>query len=154
MAPGRQIGKILFEVPLKFPPGPSKHPSVPEIKAKLSGHSNPLLLQLEAELDLCPDVRGKLESVPVVLATAEAPRIAESLGQSLHLDVRRRCFVTERSGIVVELIVDRDGHEGDGRWEDHVLGRLSEVIRRHGVTSVAVADLGHPDAWLSLQASP
>lgn len=92
--------------------------------------------------------------LPVVLATAEAPRIAESLGQFLHLDVRRRCFVAERSGIVVELMVGRDEHEGDGRWEDHVLVRLSEVIRRHGVTSVAVADLGHPDAWLSLQASP
>jgi len=38
---------------------------LPEIKAKLSGHSNPLLLQLEAELDLCPDVRGKLESALV-----------------------------------------------------------------------------------------
>lgn len=38
---------------------------LPQIKAKLTARSSPLLNQLEAELDLCPDVRAKLDAALV-----------------------------------------------------------------------------------------
>jgi DNA mismatch repair protein MutS len=36
--------------------------NLPKLKAKITARSSPLLSRLEAELDLCPDLRGKLES--------------------------------------------------------------------------------------------
>ena len=38
---------------------------LPKVKAKLTGRKSALLQQLEAEIDLCPDVRGQLEAALV-----------------------------------------------------------------------------------------
>lgn len=39
--------------------------NLPKLKAKLTARQSPLLCQLESELDLCPDVRAKLEAALV-----------------------------------------------------------------------------------------
>ena len=56
-------------------------------------------------------------------------------------------------GTVVEVIEQRGSYRGDLDWENHVLEKVASVRRTHRITSVAVVDLGHPDAWLVLQAS-
>ena len=53
----------------------------------------------------------------------------------------------------VEVIEQRGSYRGDLDWENHVLEKVASVRRTHRITSVAVVDLGHPDAWLALQAS-
>ena len=90
---------------------------------------------------------------PVVVTTEAAPDISQELEEDLLLDSDRRCFVSELTGVVVEVVPSREEHDGSGRWEDEILSKLATVKRRHGVTNVTVADLHHPDAWLGLQAS-
>ncbi|MEE2958187.1 MAG: glycosyltransferase [Actinomycetota bacterium] len=91
---------------------------------------------------------------PVLVTTAAVPEVSAALDEELRLDADQRCFVSDRTGVVVEVLPSRTEHAGDGRWEDETLSRLAGVVRRHGVTSVTVVDLSHEDAWLGLQASP
>ncbi len=91
---------------------------------------------------------------PVVVTTAAVPEISAELDEDLRIDADRRCFVSDRTGVVVEVLPSRSEHTGDGRWEDLTLSGLARIVRQHGVTSVTVGDLGHEDAWLGLQASP
>jgi len=89
--------------------------------------------------------------VPVVVATVTAPEVSVHLGRPVDMDGQDRNFRDSGSGVVLEIVTSRDQHRGDDRWEDHVLAMLAQIVRRHGVTDVSVADLAHPDAWLALQ---
>lgn len=89
---------------------------------------------------------------PVVLCDSPTPLVAGHLGEELELDAKSRRFVGSETGIVVELIESRDSFTGEGSWEDYVLGRLTDIRRRRRISTITVADLNHPDAWLVLGA--
>lgn len=91
---------------------------------------------------------------PVVLCDSPPPLVANHLEEELQLDARSRQFVGTQTGIVLELIESRESFDGEGSWENHVLGRLAEIRRIRRISAVTVADLDHPDAWLVLGASP
>ncbi len=91
---------------------------------------------------------------PVVLCDSPPPLVAGHLEEELHLDARSRRFVGSQTGIVVELIESRESFDGEGSWENHVLGRLAEIGRIRRISAITVADLDHPDAWLMLGALP
>ena len=90
---------------------------------------------------------------PVVLTTAAPPEVSVYLDEDLLLEPGRHVFRGSVSGIIVEVIEQRGSYRGDLDWENHVLEKVASVRRTHRITSVAVVDLGHPDAWLALQAS-
>ncbi len=75
--------------------------------------------------------------VPVVVATEAAPPNAVSLGVTVETITHRR-----NSSLPAE------------RWPQYAQSRLSQLARRHGVTSITVADLAHPDAVLALRVRP
>jgi hypothetical protein len=75
--------------------------------------------------------------VPVVVATEAPPSVAGELG------------------VVVETITHRRNSPLPAeRWPEYAQGRLSQLARRHSVTSVTVTDLSHPDAGLALRLRP
>lgn len=88
---------------------------------------------------------------PVVVCTAEVPAVASHLAEEVLLSPRNRSFATSIGGVVVETVVARGTHQGDERWEDMVLRRLGEMVRRHQIDNVMVADVSDDDAWLALQ---
>jgi len=88
---------------------------------------------------------------PVVVTTVAAPDLAARLGEEVGLLPRDRAFATDRGGVRIEVLPDRSDHRGDERWEDLVIRRLAEVVRRQGIDNVVPADPTHPDAWLVLQ---
>ena len=45
----------------------------------------------------------------------------------------------------------RDEHES---WPDYAQRRLRQLARHYGADNIAVADPGHPDAWIVLQVRP
>lgn len=75
--------------------------------------------------------------VPVIVATERTPERAA---------VR---------GVTVATITHRRNHREDpDRWPDYAQRRLSQLARHHGATSITVADLTHPDAWIALRVRP
>ena len=90
---------------------------------------------------------------PVVLTTAAPPEVSVYLDEDLLMEPGRHVFRGSVSGIIVEVIEQRGSYRGDLDWENYVLEKVASVRRTHRITSVAVVDLGHPDAWLALQAS-
>ena len=90
---------------------------------------------------------------PVVLATVPPPDIARHLDEDLLLDADRRFFIGSRSGIVVESMEPRDSYIGPDSFDNHLLEKIAELRLRHRIGSVAAVDIGHPDAWLVLQAA-
>ena len=75
--------------------------------------------------------------VPVVVATEAPPPVAAELG------------------VIVETITHRRNSTLPAeRWPEYAQGRLSQLARRHGVTSITVTDLAHPDAALALRIRP
>ena len=90
---------------------------------------------------------------PVVLATVPPPDIARHLDEDLLLDADQRFFIGSRSGIVVESMEPRDSYVGPDSFDNHLLEKIAELRLRHRIGSVAAVDIGHPDAWLVLQAA-
>lgn len=91
---------------------------------------------------------------PVVVTTVTGPDLSVHLGEGVDLLSKGRAFATERGGVRVEVLPSRADHADDERWEDMVLRRLAEIVRRQRIDSVVPADPTHPDAWLVLQVSP
>ena len=89
---------------------------------------------------------------PVVLCDSPTPLVAGHLEEELQLDARSRRFLGSQTGIVVEMIESRESFDGEGTWENHVLGRVAEIQRIRRISAAIVADLEHPDAWLILGA--
>src|SRR5690606_37146158 len=72
---------------------------LPKVKAKLTGRSSARLGQLEARLDLCPDIRGRLET---------------ALVDDCPLSAREGGFI--REGVHAELDEQRELMRGGKRW--------------------------------------
>jgi hypothetical protein len=75
--------------------------------------------------------------IPVVVATHAAPPEAAALGVRVEVITSRR-----NSTLAPE------------RWPEYAQARLGQLARRHGVTSITVTDLAHPDAALALRVRP
>lgn len=75
--------------------------------------------------------------VPVVVATEAAPANAATHGITVETITNRR-----NSSLPAE------------RWPEYAQARLGQLVRRHGVTSITVTDLTHPDAALALRVRP
>ena len=90
---------------------------------------------------------------PIVLTTVPPPDIARHLDEDLLLDTNSRFFIGSRSGIVVESMEPRDSYVGPDSFDNHLLEKIAELRLRHRIGSVAAVDIGHPDAWLVLQAA-
>jgi hypothetical protein len=75
--------------------------------------------------------------VPVVVVTEAAPANAAAYGITVETITNRR-----NSSLPAE------------RWPDYAQARLGQLVRRHGVTSITVTDLTHPDAALALRVRP
>jgi hypothetical protein len=72
--------------------------------------------------------------LPVVVGTEKAPTSAADRGVTVATITNRRHF-TEDAAL----------------WPAYAQRRLSQLARAHGVTSITVADLDHPDAWIALR---
>lgn len=72
---------------------------LPKVKAKLTGRSSARLNQLEARIDLCPDIRGRLEA---------------ALADDCPLSAREGGFI--REGFHAELDEQRELMRGGKRW--------------------------------------
>jgi len=92
--------------------------SLPKVKAKLAARKSELLCQLEAELDLCPDVRSKLESALV----SDCPLTAREGG-----------FI--RDGFDDELDRLRELAAGGKQW---IAKYQAEVVEKSGIPNLKV----------------
>jgi len=92
--------------------------SLPKVKAKLTARKSELLCQLEAELDLCPDVRSKLESALV----SDCPLTAREGG-----------FI--RDGFDEELDRLRELAAGGKQW---IAKYQAEVVEKSGIPNLKV----------------
>ena len=72
--------------------------------------------------------------VPVVVGTERAPAVAAERGVGFATITNRRNFT-----------------EDPAFWPAYAQRRLSQLARSHGATSITVADLDHPDAWIALR---
>jgi DNA mismatch repair protein MutS len=91
---------------------------LPKLKAKLTARRSGLLAQLEADLDLCPEVRSKLESALV----AECPLIAREGG-----------FI--RDGFDAELDRLRELAAGGKQW---IAKYQAEAVSQSGIPNLKV----------------
>ena len=91
---------------------------LPKVKAKLTGRSSARLTQLEARIDLCPDIRGKLEA---------------ALAEDCPLNPREGGFI--REGFHGELDEQRDLMRGGKKWMAEYQAR---AITESGIPSVKI----------------
>lgn len=91
---------------------------LPAVKAKLTGRKAARLEQLETRIDLCGDVRGKLEA---------------ALADDCPLNARDGGFV--RSGFHAELDEQRELSKGGKQW---IAAYQAEAIERTGIASMKV----------------
>jgi DNA mismatch repair protein MutS len=92
--------------------------SLPKVKAKLTARSSTLLCHLESELDLCPEVRSKLDA---------------ALVEDCPLAAREGGFI--RDGFRAELDQLRDLAAGGKQW---IARYQAEEITRTGITNLKV----------------
>lgn len=91
---------------------------LPAVKAKLTGRKSSRLTQLEGRIDLCGDVRGKLET---------------ALADDCPLNARDGGFI--RSGFHTELDEQRELSKGGKQW---IAAYQAEAIERTGIASMKV----------------
>jgi DNA mismatch repair protein MutS len=91
---------------------------LPKIKAKLTGRSAARLAQLEARIDLCPDIRGRLET---------------ALADDCPLNAREGGFI--REGFHPELDEQRELMRGGKRWMAEYQTR---AISESGIANIKV----------------
>jgi DNA mismatch repair protein MutS len=91
---------------------------LPKVKAKLAGRKAARLAQLEERIDLCADVRGKLEA---------------ALADECPLNPREGGFV--RPGFRADLDEQRELSKGGKQW---IAAYQAEAIQRTGISSMKV----------------
>lgn len=91
---------------------------LPVVKAKLTGRKSARLEQLESRIDLCGDVRGKLET---------------ALADDCPLNARDGGFI--RPGFHAELDEQRELSKGGKQW---IAAYQAEAIERTGIASMKV----------------
>jgi DNA mismatch repair protein MutS len=92
--------------------------ALPRVKAKLAARQSARLVQLEARLDLCADVRAKLEA---------------ALAEECPLVAREGNFI--RPGYHADLDRERDLTKGGKQW---IAAYQAEAIQRTGIPSMKV----------------
>jgi DNA mismatch repair protein MutS len=93
---------------------------LPKIKARLTARSSKRLLELEAALELCPEIRSSIES-----ALVDDPKLAIKEGGLI------------RAGYHADLDEQRELSQGGRSW----IGRYqAEQIRRTGITGLKVGE--------------
>ena len=92
--------------------------NLPKLKAKLTARRSPLLCRLEAELDLCPEVRSKLETALI----SDCPLAARDGG-----------FI--RDGFDPELDRLRDLAVGGKQW---IARYQAEAVEKSGIPNLKV----------------
>jgi DNA mismatch repair protein MutS len=92
--------------------------SLPRVKAKLTARKSARLTQLESRIDLCPDVRSKLEA---------------ALADDCPLVAREGGFI--RPGFHAELDAQRELTKGGKQW---IAAYQAEAVQRTGITSMKV----------------
>lgn len=92
--------------------------TLPALKARLTARTSALLTRLETELDLCPDIRGKLDA---------------ALAEDCPLVSREGGFV--RAGFSSNLDALRELAAGGKQW---IVRYLAEEAERTGITSLKV----------------
>jgi DNA mismatch repair protein MutS len=92
--------------------------SLPKLKAKITARRSPLLSRMEADLDLCPDLRGKLEAALI----ADCPLSARDGG-----------FI--RGGFDQELDRLRDLAAGGKQW---IAQYQSRAVEQSGIPNLKV----------------
>ncbi len=91
---------------------------LPAVKAKLTARASPLLNRLEGEIDLCADLRGRLDA---------------ALADDCPLSSREGGFI--REGYHAELDSLRELRSGGKQW---IAGYQAEETRRTGIPSLKV----------------
>ncbi|MBA3480870.1 MAG: DNA mismatch repair protein MutS [Pirellulales bacterium] len=91
---------------------------LPKVKAKLAGRKAARLTQLEERIDLCADVRGKLEA---------------ALAEECPLNARDGGFI--RTGFRTDLDVQRELAKGGKQW---IAAYQVEAVQRTGINSMKV----------------
>jgi DNA mismatch repair protein MutS len=91
---------------------------LPKVKAKLAGRKAARLTQLDERIDLCADVRGKLEA---------------ALADDCPLNAREGGFI--RSGFRADLDEQRELSKGGKQW---IAAYQAEAIQRTGISSMKV----------------
>jgi len=91
---------------------------LPKVKAKLAGRKAARLVQLEERIDLCADVRGKLEA---------------ALADECPLTAREGGFI--RAGYRGDLDEQRELAKGGKQW---IAAYQAEAIKRTGIASMKV----------------
>ncbi len=91
---------------------------LPKVKAKLTGRSAARLNQLEARIDLCPEIRGRLEA---------------ALADDCPLNAREGGFI--REGFHAELDEQRDLMRGGKKWMAEYQAR---AITESGIPSIKI----------------
>jgi DNA mismatch repair protein MutS len=91
---------------------------LPRIKAKLAGRAADRLIRLESRIDLCADVRAKIET---------------ALADECPLNARDGGFI--RPGFHAELDQQRDLAAGGKQW---IAAYQAEAVRRTGIPSMKV----------------
>jgi DNA mismatch repair protein MutS len=91
---------------------------LPKVKAKLTGRSAVRLAQLEMRIDLCPDIRGRLET---------------ALADDCPLNAREGGFI--REGFHAELDEQRELMRGGKRWMAEYQAR---AITESGIANIKV----------------
>jgi DNA mismatch repair protein MutS len=92
--------------------------ALPQIKAKITARPSALVAQLESDLDLCPDIRGKLES---------------ALLENCPLVSREGGFI--RPGFSSQLDALRELAQGGKQW---IANYQAQEAARTGITSLKV----------------
>jgi DNA mismatch repair protein MutS len=92
--------------------------SLPKVKAKLAGRKAARLMQLEERIDLCADVRGKLDA---------------ALADECPLTAREGGFI--RPGFHAELDEQRELAKGGKQW---IAAYQTEAVKRSGIPSLKV----------------
>ena len=132
------------------PAGEPGHPPVPpQLDLAPSGHrhavATTLITALGAERKEIERLLHSLDRqrrhapgfVPVVVITMTRPPLAEELG------------------IETRVITNRANWADPSEpWEAYAQRRLRQLASHYGADNIAVADPGHPDAWIVLQVRP
>ncbi|MCC6494480.1 MAG: DNA mismatch repair protein MutS [Pirellulales bacterium] len=91
---------------------------LPKVKAKLCGREAPRLVQLEEQIDLCADVRGRLEA---------------ALADECALNAREGGFI--RPGFHADLDQQRELSKGGKQW---IAAYQADAAKRTGISSLKV----------------
>ncbi len=91
---------------------------LPKVKAKLAGRKSSRLAQLESRIDLCADVRGKLEA---------------ALEDDCPLTSREGGYI--RDGFHAELDAQRELMRGGKQWMAHY---QAEAVERTGIANIKI----------------